>query len=208
MRTTTRDQLPLFDLLEVGISLLTWDPEDLEKMQWVCVNDFRCAMTGFSREEITSRSITVRSTPDARSIYETYKAHISEHGSFSCRTKLLHKDLHSIPVILHMKLVELDGAGTLMSEVHDISPCKRTERKLRLSRKSLNEMPALMERKKSHITANIQDNLGRVVFPLIDQLKISASPINNHRDAIRRKLEIPGTRDNLQAYLNRPDSET
>ena len=265
MLKITREHLPLFDQLEVGISLLTWHPEDLEKIDWVFVNDYRCAMTGFTREEIVSRPITVRSTREARSIYENYKAHVTEHGSYSCETMLLHKTLRAIPVTLHMKLVELDGEVHLLSELHDLSEYKRTEEQLEHSRESLQQMLALLEQEKAKITGNIERNLASVLFPLMNQLRVSAtdaqrevldlmarrindvcretgvstaneflstkltrrqilvcemirdgmtskeiagalncspSTINNHRNAIRKKLNLSGRGANLEAYLN------
>jgi DNA-binding CsgD family transcriptional regulator len=164
-----------------------------------------------------------------------------------------------------MKLVELDGTVCLLSELHDVTEFKRTEEKLLLSRQSTREMLALIEREKEKITGNIQDNLGRVLYPLMDQLSIAAtepqkevlaimrkrlgdvcreagvpaatpgfgpsltkrqilicemirdgmtskeiagalgcsvSTINNHRNAIRRKLKLSGRDSNLQAHLN------
>jgi len=265
MMKLSRDQLPLFNLLEIGISLLTWDPEDLDRMEWVFVNDYRCSMTGFTREDIVSKPIQVRSTREARSIYETYKGHIERHGSFSCETKLLHQNLRSVPVILHMKLVELDGETHLLSELHDISEFKKTEEQLMLSRESTREMLTVIEQEKKKITENIQGNLGGILFPLMDQMRVTAtddqkevldlmarrvgdvcreagipvkaerfgpnltkrqilicemirdgmtskeiaralgcsvSTINNHRDAIRRKLKLSGRGANLQAFLN------
>ena len=265
MQKITAEMLPVFNLLEAGISLLTWDPDSLDNIDWVFVNDFRCAMTGFTREEIVSKPIEVRSTREARQIYETYKKQIGEEGSYSCETTLLHKNLSAIPVILHMKLVELDGTVCLLSELHDVTEFKRTEEELLLSRQSAREMLALIEREKEKITGNIQGNLGRVLYPLMDQLMISAtdaqkevlaimrkrlgdvcreagvpastpghgrnltkrqilicemirdgmtskeiamalgcsvSTINNHRNAIRRKLKLSGRGTSLQAVLN------
>jgi len=169
------DQLPLFNLLEIGISLLTWDPEDLDRMEWAFVNDYRCSMTGFTREEIVSKPIQVRSTREARSIYENHKGHLEKHGSFNCETKLLHKKLRAVPVILHMKLVELDGETHLLSEIHDISEFKKTEEKLMLSRESSREMLSVIEHEKKKMTENIQGNLGRVLFPLMDQMRVTAT---------------------------------
>jgi PAS domain S-box-containing protein len=261
----TRDQLPLFNLLDVGISLLTWDPVDLDRMDWAFVNDTRCAMTGFSREEIVSKPITVRSTREARSLYEKQKAHIQEYGFYNCETKLLHKDLRAVPVLLFMKLVEMDGETHLLSELHDITVFKKTEEELMLSRESTSEMLSLIEKEKQKITENIQGNLGRVLFPLMEQMRVtgtdpqkevldlmtrrvgdvcreagipvqadrigagltnrqtlicemirdgmtskdiagalgcSPSTVNNHRDAIRRKLGLSGRGMNLQTWLN------
>jgi PAS domain S-box-containing protein len=261
----TKSHLPIFNLMGVGISLLTWDSVELEKIHWIFVNDFRCSMTGFSREEIVSKPITVRSTREARSIYENYKAHIEEHGSFSCETTLLHKNLSAVPVILNMSLVTYEGEVCLLSELHDITPFKKTEKQLNLSRESTREMLSLIEKDKQKITENIEGNLGLVLFPLMDQLRISAteaqkevldlmvrrvgdvcrevgittgqgeagatltrrqmlicemirdgmtskeialaldcspSTVNNHRNTIRRKLNLSGRGANLQAWLN------
>lgn len=262
----TKAQLPIFNLLNIGISIFTWDPERLENLRWVFVNDFRCSMTGFSREEIVSKPITVRSTREARSIYENYKDHIGEHGSYSCETKLLHKNLEAVPIMANLSLVTLDGQLCLMTELHDLTPFKKTEEKLKLSRESTREMLSLIEKEKLKITENIEGNLGLVLYPLMDQLRISAneaqkevldlmarrvgdvcrevgitavqgspgpnltrrqmlicemirdgmtskeialaldcspSTVNNHRNEIRRKLNLSGRGANLQAWLNR-----
>jgi PAS domain S-box-containing protein len=189
MQRITTEMLPLFNLLEVGISLLTWDPDSLDNIKWVFVNDFRCAMTGFTREEIVSKPIEVRSSREARQIYQTYKERISQEGFYSCETTLLHKDLSAVPVTLHMKLVEMDGRVHLLSELHDIREFKKTEEKLLLSRQSTREMLTLIEREKETITGNIQDNLGRVLHPLLDQLQISATePQKAVLGVIRKRL--------------------
>lgn len=185
----TRDQLPLFNLLEVGISLLTWDPVDLDQMDWAFVNDYRCTMTGFAREEIVSKPITVRSTREARSIYETQKAHIQKYGYYNCETKLLHKDLRAVPVLLFMKLVELDGETHVLSELHDISRFKKIEEELLLSRESTREMLSMIELEKKRMTENIQGNLGRVLFPLMDQMRVTATdPQKDVLDLMTRRV--------------------
>ena len=171
----TKAHLPVFNLFKIGISIFTWDPVHLENMRWVFVNDFRCSMTGFTREDIVTKPITVRSTREARSIYETYKDQMGEHGSISCETKLLHKNLEAVPVIANLSLVTFEGQKCLLTEIHDLTPFKKTEEKLKLSRESTSEMLSLIEKDKLKITENIEGNLGLVLYPLMDQLRISAT---------------------------------
>jgi len=259
----------LFDRLEVGVSILTWRPEDWGLKEWIFVNKARCRMVGFTREEILSKPPLARTTRESRAQAKTINDQLTKKGSFITESTLLSKADKAIPVILHLYLVQLDGSEVLMVEIHDISSFKETEAKLKFSQESTREMLALIEKEKQDITENIKRNLGLVLFPLIDQLRISAdeqqnevlelmtrrighleremgivnqmeaaglnltrrqilvcemvrdgmtskeialalncapSTVNNHRNAIRRKLNLAGKSASLSAFLNQSQS--
>lgn len=256
----------LLDRIEVGISILTWRPEDWGLKEWIFVNKARCRMVGFTREELLSKPPLARTTRESRAQAKTINSQLNETGSFITESTLLNKDDKALPVILHLRLIQLDGQQVLMVEFHDISSFKETEAQLKFAQESTREMLALIEKEKREISENIKNNLGLVLFPLMDQLRISAndhqsevldlmtkrigkveremgimdrmepaglnltrrqilicelirdgmsskeialalncapSTVNNHRNAIRRKLKLHGKSANLQAYLNR-----
>lgn len=255
----------LFDRLEVGISILTWRPEDWGLKEWIFVNEARCRMVGFSREELLSKPPLARTTRESRAQAKSINGELTKNRSFVTESTLLDRSDNAVPVILHLYLVQLGGEEVLMVEIHDIRSFKETEAKLKFSQESTREMLALIEKEKRDVTENIKKNLGLVLFPLMDQLRISAtdqqqevldlmvkrighleremgianrmegaglnltrrqilicemirdgmtskeiaqalncspSTINNHRNAIRRKLKLAGKPANLQAYLN------
>ena len=259
----------LFDRLEVGISILTWCPEDWGLKEWIFVNKARCRMVGFTREELLAKPPLARTTRESKAQSKIINEQLTQNGSFITESTLLSKTNKAVPVILHLYLVQLDSSEVLMVEIHDIRSFKETEAKLKFSQESTREMLALIEKEKQDITENIKRNLGLGLFPLMDQLRISAnehqnevldlmikrighveremgivnqmeatglnltrrqvlicemirdgmtskeialalncasSTVNNHRNAIRRKLKLSGKSANLQAYLNRSPS--
>lgn len=166
----------LFDRLEVGISILTWHPpEDWNLMEWIFVNKARCRMVGFTREEILAKPPLARTTRESRAQAEAIHAEVTKNGSFITESTLLHRSNKAIPVILHLYLVPWENTEVLMVEIHNISSFKETEAKLELSQESTRGMLALIEKEKQDITQNIKRNLGLVLYPLMDQLRISAT---------------------------------
>jgi PAS domain S-box-containing protein len=165
----------LFDRLEVGISILTWRPKDWGLKEWIFVNKARCKMVGFTREELLAKPPLARTTRESRSQAEIINAEVTKNGCFITESTLLHKSNKAIPVILHLYLVKFEGTEALMVEIHDISSFKETEAKLELSQESTRGMLALIEKEKQDLTQNIKRNLGLVLHPLMDQLRMSAT---------------------------------
>jgi PAS domain S-box-containing protein len=235
-------------------------------MDWLFINRARCRMSGFTEEEIRAKKPFLQTSRETRAMIQGINEAIAAQGFFQAESTLLHKTEQAIPVQLHLKLVTWDGADALLTEFHDITSFKETQKELELSRQSANEMLRLLEEEKLRITDNIQSNLGLVLFPLMDQLRISAnehqkevldlmqerigrmgrdmglakrmdpighrltrrqmlicemirdgrtskeialaldcspSTVNNHRNIIRKKLNLDGKGVNLHAYLNR-----
>ena len=257
----------ILDELEVGISVTTWCPEDSSKAEWIFVNETRCRMTGHSEEEIFGKPPVGQLTRETKAQVEQINAQLREHGRITIESTLLHRSNTAIPVILYIKLIHLNGNTVLLTEHHDIRSFKATESQLKLSQDSMREMLTLIEKEKQKISENIKSNMGLVLHPLIDQLRITAtgsqedildvmvnrighiarevgvvdqfdsfglnltkrqilicemirdgmtskeiaralncapSTINNHRNIIRRKLNLSGSSTNLQAFLNSP----
>jgi len=165
----------LLNYLEVGISVTTWCPEDSSKIEWIFANDTRCRMTGHSREELFEQSPTGQVTRETRAQFEQIDAHLAEHGYITFESTLRHRSNLAIPTIWHLRLVQLDGNTVLLTELRDISSFKETESQLKLSRESMREMLTLIEKEKQKISENIKRNMGLVLHPLIDQLRINAT---------------------------------
>jgi len=165
----------LLNKLEVGISATTWCPEDTSQTKWFYVNETRCRMTGHSRKELLGQPFISHLTRETLAQFNQINATLSEHGHFTCESTLRHRSNVAIPVMMYMKLVQHDGNTVVMAEHHDIRSFKETESKLRLSRQSMREMLTLIEKEKQKISENIKSNMGLVLHPLIEQLRITAT---------------------------------
>ncbi len=165
----------LLDKIEVGITVTTWCPADTSQTKRIYVNETRCRMTDHSREELLEQPPIGQLTRETMAQFDRINALLAEHGSFTCESTLRHRSNVAIPVMLHMKLVQHDGNTVLMTEQHDISSFKETESQLKLSRESMREMLTLIEKEKQTISENIKSNMGLVLHPLIDQLRINAT---------------------------------
>ena len=165
----------ILDKLEVGISVTTWRPEDSSKAEWIFVNETRCRMTGHSVEEIFGKPPVGQLTRETRAQVEQINVQLREHGRITIESTLPHLSNTAIPVILHIKLIQLNGNTVLLTEHHDIRTFKETESQLKLSRESMGEMLTLIEKDKQKISENIKSNMGLVLHPLIDQMRIHAT---------------------------------
>jgi len=161
--------------LEVGISVTTWHPEDPTLSEWVFINKTRCRLTGHSREELLGQPPVPQLTRETMAQFDLIHEQLAELGHFTCESTLRHRSNVAIPVMLHMKLIQHEGSTVLITEQHDIRSFKETESQLKLSRESMREMLTLIEKEKQMISENIKKNMGLVLHPLIDQLRISAS---------------------------------
>jgi PAS domain S-box-containing protein len=256
----------LLDRLNVGLSVVTYHPGDMARCEWVYANETRARMVGISREELMSSLPYRRITRETKAFTDTINEQIAAHGEFTVESTLVHKSHKVIPVLLHMSVIRREGRDLFLAEYYDITRFKETENELNLAQDRARNIMKLISEEKQQIADNIQSNLGLVAMPLIDQLRIDASPvqrkilnmlenrvkhvtqrlgivtgadlpgsnlsrrqilisemirdgmtskdiglalgcspstINNHRDAIRKKLGLSGKRINLQAYLNR-----
>jgi len=165
----------LLNNLEVGISVTTWRPEDPPQTEWVFINDTRYRLTGHSREEILGQPPVPQLTRETMAQFDQIHAQLAEHGHFTCESTLRHRSNVAMPVMLHMKLIQHDGDTVLLTEQHDIRSFKEAESQLKLSRESMREMLTLIEKEKQIISENIKSNMGLVLHPLIDQLRINAT---------------------------------
>jgi len=165
----------ILDKLEVGITVTTWRPEDTSQTEWIYVNETRCRMTGHSREELFGQPTVGQLTRETKAQFDRINALLAEQGHFTCESTLRHRSNVAIPVLLHMKLVQHDGNTVIMVEQHDIRSFKEAESQLKLSRESMREMLTLIEKEKQKISENIKRNMGLVLHPLIDQLRVNAT---------------------------------
>ena len=93
-------EILLLNCLEVGISIVSWHPDNIRKMQWIFVNDARCRLSGFTRDEILARTPLARATRESRAQIKITKEEMEKHGHFSCESTLLHRSNKAIPVIM------------------------------------------------------------------------------------------------------------
>jgi len=165
----------ILDKLEVGISITSWHPEDPPQSEWLFVNETRCRMTGHSREELFRHPPVEKLTRESMAQLDKINAVLLENGHFTCESTLRHRSNEAIPVMLHLKLIRHDGNFVLLVEQHDIRSFKETESLLKLSRESMSEMLTLIDKEKNKISENIKSNMGLVLYPLIEQLRITAT---------------------------------
>jgi PAS domain S-box-containing protein len=165
----------LLDHLKVAVSIISWQPESPFKMDWILINDSRCRLTGFTREEILQTQPFGQISRETRGHIELINEEIAKNGQFNVESTLLHKNNQAIPVAIHLKIIEVDGQPALLAEFQDIRSYKETEAMLKLARESSAEMLTLIEKEKQNITKNITNNLSLVLIPLMDQLRVSAT---------------------------------
>ncbi len=165
----------ILDHLEVGISIASWHPEDLLKAEYIFVNDTRCRMSGQPREELVKNPPVQYFTRETRALVEKMFSVLREQGNFTFETILMHQSNEAIPVLAHVKLIQMDGQTVVMTEMHDIRNFKENESLLKLSRESMKEMLTLIDKEKQKISENIKNNMELVLYPLIDQMRITAT---------------------------------
>lgn len=165
----------LLDFLGLGLSAVSWRPKDLTETEWIYVNAARCRMTGHSKDEIIKNSPFSLATRETKAQQKMIISRITAHGLFSLETTLIHKSGRVLPVRLDLQLVNEGESEFLLLEYHDISRQKKIEEELFRSRENTRDMLTLIEKEKQHLVRNIEGNLGLVAFPLIDQLRVSAS---------------------------------
>ena len=163
------------DHLNVGISMMTWHPEDTSLVDWVFVNEVLCGMLGKSRAEILGTSPYDQLSREARSQIEAFNEQLIAHGQFSAESIVLDKSHQPIPVMMHMQLIKRDEGDLLLTEFQDIRSFKEIEVRLNQAGDRARNIMMLISREKRQISNNIQGNLGLVVLPLIDQLRMTAT---------------------------------
>jgi PAS domain S-box-containing protein len=165
----------LLDSLEVGLSAVTWCPQDPSSMEWVFVNEARCRMVGYAKVELLSLPTINITTREVKAQTQAIVENIQARGYHTIESTLLHKSGTVVPVRMHMKLLKRDDVEVLLVEHHDISSYKVTEARLFRAEENTREMLRLIEQEKQQLSKNIEDNLGLVVFPLLNQLRVSAT---------------------------------
>lgn len=180
----------LFDHLAVGISVTTWHPEDPSLTEWVFLNKARCRMTEQTADEILSQDPLGQVTRETRAQFDHINKMLVANGDFTCESTIRHRSNEVVPVTLYFKLMELDGRKCLLTEAHNITAFKEVESQLKFSRESTREMLTLIEKEKEKISENIKSNLGLVLFPLMDQLRVTATDSQkNVLDVMEDRIE-------------------
>ena len=188
----------LLDHLKVGLSVVTWHPEDPLLAAWVYVNETRFRMVGKSKAEFLREPPLHLISRETRAQFEAFNVQLTAHGQFTTESTLLHKSHKPIPVLMHMKLIKRDDGDLLLTESHDIRSFKEIEAHLNQAQDRARNIMTLISREKQQISDNIQGNLGLVALPLIDQLRTTATDVQkeildvlgNRIKHISRKLGI------------------
>jgi DNA-binding CsgD family transcriptional regulator len=167
--------LDLFDQLNVGVSIVTWRPEDPPQMKWVFVNKKRCSMVGRSKADFMSTPPFDVSTRETRAQIEAVNMHLGAMKHFTIETTLIHKSHKAIPVTMHMNIIESDEGDLLMTEHHDLGSIQDMESKLDKAQDRVRNIMMLIEREKRQLAENIRGNLSLVSIPLINHLRAIAS---------------------------------
>jgi len=201
----------ILDMLEVGLSGVTWGPDFPQNVEWVFVNEARARMVGRTKQELLETPPNATATRETKARQDAFISAINAEGRATFETTLLHKSGEVIPVVLHVRLIEREVVDFLLVEHHDIRYHKTAEARLQRSEENTREMLNLIEKEKQQLAGNIEDNLGLVTYPLIDQLLVAATPAQKQvldllRARIRRvttELKIATKTATLGANLTR-----
>jgi len=125
---TDRDQ-PYREVFESGSDgMVIHDPETGEIVD---ANERYCEMTGFSREELVGETVGLVTADDPE--YSAERAgelieRARDEGSLLFEWRNKHRDGDTVPVEVHLTLVELLGEERVLASVRDITERKRRER--------------------------------------------------------------------------------
>ncbi len=197
----------LLDRLNVGISVVTYQPGDPRRSEWVYANETRARMVGLTREELTSTPPYSRITRETKAFIDTINEEIAAHGHFTVETTLVHRSHAVIPMMLHMCVIPSEDGDLFVAEYYDISRFKETETKLNLAQDRARNIMALISEEKRQISDNIQSNLGLVALPLIEQLRVDATPVQKDiLDALENRVKHVTQRLGIAAGAGLPGS--
>lgn len=185
------DPLVLLDRLDVGVTAVTYHPGDLARCEWVYVNETRARMVGITREAFMSTPPYRRITRETIAQIEAINKEIAAHGFCTVESTVVDESHTVVPMLLHMFVIPRKGAVDLfVAEYHDITRFKEAETKLNQTRERAHSIMTLISEEKRQIAENIQSNLGLVALPLIDQLRIDATPIQKEiLDALENRVK-------------------
>jgi len=205
------DPLEALELQNTGISLVTWLPQEPHRMSWVYINEARCRMTGQQKRQILATPPFAGISRETRAVIEGVNEKIAAEGKCIVESTLVHASHQPLPVMLHMTLIPCDDGDLLLTEYHDIGAFKETEAELSRARDRSDHIMNLLSAEKQQLVNNIQENLGLIVLPLIDQLWTTATPaqkeildiLENRLRDITRDLGIDAESELAAASLTR-----
>ena len=180
----------LLDDLNVGLSVMTWHPEDPSLVDWVFVNEALCRMAGLPKAELLGTPPYQQLSREARAQIEAFNAQLISQGEFSAESIVLYKSDEPRPVLMHMKLFKQGDTELLLTEFHDIRSFKEIEANLGQAQDRMRNIMTLIGREKQQISDNIQGNLGLVAIPLIDQLRKTATDVQKETlDVLENRIK-------------------
>jgi len=165
----------LLDHLDVGLSVMTWHPEDPHLAEWVFVNEALCRMKGRSKADILGTPPFQRVPRETRAQIGDFNTELENNREFTAESLLLDKSQQPISVLMHMKLIKQSDGDLLLTEYHDIRSFKEMEARLTRAQDRTRNIMMLVGREKQQIADNIQGNLGLIALPMIGQLRLSAT---------------------------------
>lgn len=121
-----------FEDAPIGIALVGIDPDS--RWRFLRVNRALCALTGYSREDLTSREVSAIVHPDdvASDLTAMKSLTAGETAGFQLEQRLIHAGRHVVWVMVHASLAR-DPSGTplyYIRQVQDIDERKRFEGEL------------------------------------------------------------------------------
>ncbi|MBC8423094.1 hypothetical protein H8E07_03130 [bacterium] len=133
--------------------------------------------------------------------------HVPPPGEYAVESTLVHKSHAVIPMLLHMSVIRREEGDLFVAEYHDITRRKETEAKLHRIRDRAHNIMTLISEEKRQIADNIQSNLGLVALPLIEQLRIDATPIQREiLDTLEKRVKHVTKRLGIAAGAGLPGS--
>jgi PAS domain S-box-containing protein len=125
---TTQEQ-PYREVLEnTSDGMVIHEPDTGEIVE---VNERFCELTGFDREELVGENVGLVTADEEGYSYERARELIQrarDEGAQLFEWREQHRDGHTYPVEVHLKLVDLHGEERVLASVRDITERKRRER--------------------------------------------------------------------------------
>jgi PAS domain S-box-containing protein len=161
----------LLEHLNVGVALTTWPSGSPQDAKWVYLNETRCRMSGYAREELMASSPLDLAARETTTHLEIMLKELAETGEHTFETMLLCRDKSVLPIECYMKRLTFNETRYVLVEYRDMTREGEIRANLRRMEENAREMLKLLEKEKEHLRTSVAENLMQVVMPLLDQLR-------------------------------------